>query len=111
MTLDKLAILTDPALSHRTLPSRVAPERLRPPPCRLDELRRVDVVLVSHKYVCSCLAQYCTDAFSHFDHLDPEAIHELGDSCEWIVPIGVGPFIRQHGVTRVTELECVVSAL
>jgi N-acyl-phosphatidylethanolamine-hydrolysing phospholipase D len=42
---------------------------------------------------------------SHFDHLDPEAIHELGDSCEWIVPIGVGPFIREHGVTRVTELE------
>jgi N-acyl-phosphatidylethanolamine-hydrolysing phospholipase D len=42
---------------------------------------------------------------SHFDHLDPEAIYELGDSCEWIVPIGVGPFIREHGVTRVTELE------
>lgn len=49
VTLDKLAILTDPALSHRTLPSRIAPERLRPPPCRLDELRRVDLVLVSHK--------------------------------------------------------------
>lgn len=45
--------------------------------------------------------------YSHFDHLDPEAILELGDSCEWIVPIGVGPFIRQHGVTRVTELEWV----
>jgi N-acyl-phosphatidylethanolamine-hydrolysing phospholipase D len=49
------------------------------------------------------------DYDSHFDHLDPEAIHELGDSCEWIVPIGVGPFIRQHGVTRVTELEQVKS--
>lgn len=50
VTLDKLAILTDPALSDRTLPSRLAPQRLRPSPCTLSELRRVDVVLVSHKY-------------------------------------------------------------
>ncbi len=50
VTLDKLAILTDPALSDRTLPSRLAPQRLRPSPCTLSELKRVDVVLVSHKY-------------------------------------------------------------
>ena len=42
---------------------------------------------------------------SHYDHLDPEAMKELGDSCEWIVPAGVGPFMRSHGLTRVTELE------
>jgi N-acyl-phosphatidylethanolamine-hydrolysing phospholipase D len=47
--MDNLAILTDPALSDRTLPSRIAPQRLRPSPCRLDELKQVDVVLVSHK--------------------------------------------------------------
>lgn len=51
VTLDSLAILTDPALSDRTIPSRLAPQRLRPAPCTLDELRRVDVVLVSHKWV------------------------------------------------------------
>ncbi|KAK4689377.1 N-acyl-phosphatidylethanolamine-hydrolyzing phospholipase D, partial [Tremellales sp. Uapishka_1] len=90
VTLDNLTILTDPALSDQTLPSIVAPHRLRPSPCTLDELRRVDVVLVSH---------------NHFDHLDPLAVQELGDSCEWIVPIGVGPFIRGLGVTRVTELD------
>lgn len=90
VTLDNLAILTDPALSERTLPSRLAPQRLRPSPCTLDELKRVDVVLVSH---------------NHFDHLDPEAVKELGDSCEWIVPIGVGPFLREYGITRVTELD------
>ncbi|KAK1922686.1 beta-lactamase superfamily domain-containing protein [Papiliotrema laurentii] len=90
VTMDNLAILTDPALSDRTLPSRIAPQRLRPPPCTLDELKKIDVVLVSH---------------NHFDHLDPEAIIELGDSCEWIVPTGVGPFIRSYGVTRVTELD------
>ncbi|WVO17827.1 hypothetical protein L204_105525 [Cryptococcus depauperatus] len=90
VTLDKLAILTDPALQHRTIPSILAPERLRPPPCSLNDLKRVDVVLVSH---------------NHYDHLDPEAIKELGDSCEWIAPVGVGAFLRQHGATRVTELD------
>jgi N-acyl-phosphatidylethanolamine-hydrolysing phospholipase D len=67
----------------------------------------VDLVLVSHKSVqpSQQLSETWTHVNSHFDHLDPEAIHELGDSCEWIVPIGVGPFIREHGVTRVTELE------
>ncbi|WWD09313.1 hypothetical protein V865_007436 [Kwoniella europaea PYCC6329] len=90
VTLDNLTILTDPALSDRTLPSRIAPQRLRPSPCELSELKRVDVVLVSH---------------NHFDHLDPEAIKELGDSCEWFVPKGVAPFIRKFGVTRVTELD------
>ncbi len=30
---------------------------------------------------------------------------ELGDSCEWIVPMGVGQYIRSLGVTRVKELE------
>lgn len=49
VTMDNLAILTDPALSDRTLPSRVAPQRLRPSPCTLDELKKVDLVLVSHK--------------------------------------------------------------
>ncbi|EIW65767.1 hypothetical protein TREMEDRAFT_46031 [Tremella mesenterica DSM 1558] len=90
VTLDNLTILTDPALSDRTLPSRLAPQRLRPPPCSLSDLKRIDVVLVSH---------------NHFDHLDPEAVKELGDSCEWVVPIGVGSFLRELGVTRVTELD------
>ncbi|WWD17956.1 hypothetical protein CI109_102401 [Kwoniella shandongensis] len=90
VTLDNLAILTDPALQDRTIPSRLAPQRLRPAPCRLDELKRVDVVLVSH---------------NHYDHLDPLAVTELGDSCEWIVPIGLGPFLREHGATRITELD------
>lgn len=42
---------------------------------------------------------------SHYDHLDPEAIKELGDTCEWIVPVGVGDFVKSHGATRVRELE------
>jgi len=63
---------------------------LRPSPCELNELKQIDVVMVSH---------------NHYDHLDLEAVTELGDSCEWIVPLGVGGFLRQLGVSRVTELE------
>ena len=51
VTIDGLAVLTDPALSDRTIPSRLAPQRLRPAPCTLEELRRIDLVLVSHKCV------------------------------------------------------------
>lgn len=90
VTLDKLAILTDPALQDRTIPSMLAPQRIRPAPCTLEELKRVDLVLVSH---------------NHYDHLDPEAVKELGDSCEWVVPKGAGDFLRGLGVTRVTELD------
>lgn len=42
---------------------------------------------------------------SHYDHLDPDAVLQLGDSCEWVVPMGAGNFFRDLGVTRVTELE------
>ncbi|KAL1407486.1 hypothetical protein Q8F55_006919 [Vanrija albida] len=90
VTLDKLAILCDPALQHRTIPSALAPERIRPPPCEIDDLKRVDVVLVSH---------------NHYDHLDPEAVKELGDSVQWVVPAGAGQFLRELGVSRVTELD------
>lgn len=54
VTLDNLAVLTDPALSDKTLESVLAPHRLRPSPCELEELRRIDVVLVSHKSVSAC---------------------------------------------------------
>jgi N-acyl-phosphatidylethanolamine-hydrolysing phospholipase D len=49
VTLDKLAILTDPALQDRTIPSTLAPQRIRPAPCTYEDLKRVDLVLVSHK--------------------------------------------------------------
>ena len=42
---------------------------------------------------------------SHYDHLDPEAVKELGDSCLWVVPKGAGQFLRELGVTRVEELD------
>lgn len=57
-------------------------------------------------HLCSIAALFTTDC-SHYDHLDPEAVKELGDSCEWVVPRGAGQFLRDLGVSRVTELEWV----
>lgn len=48
--LDGLCILTDPIFSERTIDSWFAPSRLRPVPCALRELLKIDVVLVSHSH-------------------------------------------------------------
>lgn len=47
--MDGLCVLTDPQFSDRTLDSFIAPSRIRELPCSLEDLKRVDVVLVSHK--------------------------------------------------------------
>ena len=52
--MDGYNILTDPIFSTRTIGNWFGPKRLRPPPCKLSELPRVDIVLVSH---------------DHYDHL------------------------------------------
>lgn len=46
-----LTILTDPVFGKQPLESILSPTRMRPMPCTIDEIRNVDVVLVSHKYV------------------------------------------------------------
>ena len=49
------------------------------------------------------------DAFSasssHFDHLDIEAVRELGNSVRWYVPLGVKEWFTEQGVKNVIELE------
>jgi hypothetical protein len=44
---------------------------------------------------------------SHFDHLDIEAVRELGDSVKWFVPLGCKTWFNNQGVSNVTELEYV----
>lgn len=44
---------------------------------------------------------------SHFDHLDIKAVHELGNSVAWYVPLGLKDWFNREGVTNVTELEFV----
>jgi len=82
--------LTDPVFSHRASPfSMAGPARLRPTPCRLDELPRVDFVIVSH---------------NHYDHLDATVVSALGNSTKWFVPMGLKSWFLGMGVSNVTEL-------
>lgn len=48
--IDGLCVLTDPIFSDRTVETWFAPSRLRPVPCALRELLKIDVVLVSHSH-------------------------------------------------------------
>ncbi|RKP03664.1 hypothetical protein CXG81DRAFT_9272 [Caulochytrium protostelioides] len=87
-------LLTDPIFQMRTV-DYIGPKRLRPPPCTLEALPPVDLVLVSH---------------NHYDHLDAHVVDAYGDSVTWVVPLGLGPWFRARGVTNLVELDWWASA-
>jgi len=81
--------LTDPIWSMRC-GSFPGPKRVVPPPCELDELPTLDAILITS---------------NRPDHLDKSTVQNLGNRAEWLVPLGVGEFLREHGVTRYTEMD------
>lgn len=90
-----LNLLVDPHLGERASPvSFAGPRRLTAPPLRVDQLPRVDAVLISH---------------NHYDHLDAETVRQLaaqpGGSPQFLVPLGVAAWMRDQGITRVRELD------
>ena len=61
--LDGVNILTDPVFSERASPfSFAGPKRKTPPGLTIDQLPRIDIVLISH---------------NHYDHLDKSSIEAL----------------------------------
>ncbi|KAI8641926.1 beta-lactamase superfamily domain-containing protein [Parasitella parasitica] len=82
ITMEGLKILTDPVFEHS--------KRLRPPPCPLSEIGRIDIVLVSHQ---------------HFDHLDEKAVEQLGNNATWYIPLGLRQWFNKKGVDNVIELD------
>jgi len=81
--------LTDPMWSTRC-GSFPGPKRVVPPPCTLQELPTIDAVLITS---------------NRPDHLDRDTVREIGNSCKWFVPLGVGEFLKTQGVTRYVELD------
>jgi L-ascorbate metabolism protein UlaG (beta-lactamase superfamily) len=83
--LDGATILTDPQWSERASPFRhLGPRRFSPPPLPLEDLPRVDAVVISH---------------DHYDHLDRATVVALAERVpQWIVPLGVGAHLAKWGV-------------
>jgi len=94
LQLGGLNILTDPVWSARASPvSFAGPRRWMPPAIDLAALPPIDIVLQSH---------------NHYDHLDDRTVRRLAlaqPDAQWLVPLGLAPFVERRGVRRVTELD------
>ncbi len=79
-----LNLLVDPVWSERASPYRFAgPRRVVPPGVALDDLPRLDAVLITH---------------NHYDHLDTATLGRLHERspCRIIVPLGNDTILRRH---------------
>jgi N-acyl-phosphatidylethanolamine-hydrolysing phospholipase D len=89
---DGVTVLTDPIFSDRCSPFAWAgPRRYRPPPCKIEELPKPDVILISH---------------SHYDHLDLNSVKSIHDrfgsggegGVRWFVPSGMKSWFESIGI-------------
>jgi L-ascorbate metabolism protein UlaG (beta-lactamase superfamily) len=94
--IDGVRVLIDPIWEQRAAPVQwFGPKRFFPPTVRLEQLPRVDVVLVSH---------------DHYDHLGANTLRELSKlpatvNAQWITSVGVGKILNKSGVPSVRELD------
>lgn len=93
--IDGLNILTDPIFSQRASPLQfMGPKRYRGPPCTVEQLPRIDAVVISH---------------SHYDHLDAGSVASLnarfGGELRWFVPLGLMDWLVKMGCENVMELD------
>ena len=88
------AILTDPMFSDRASPiSFLGPKRFVPPAITIKDLPPIDIIFVSH---------------SHYDHLDIPSLEALAlrfPDIVAIVPLGLGVYAREAGISDVRELD------
>lgn len=85
-------ILTDPVFSARCSPISLGPKRRVSLPITLEELPKIDYVLLSH---------------NHYDHLDEKSalfISKKYPDCKWIVPTGVKKWFEKRKIRNVFEL-------
>lgn len=87
-------VLTDPVLSHRASPLKVAGPKsfYNPASVSPERLSRIDVMVITH---------------DHYDHLDYKAIRTLdGRTRAYVVPLGVGSHLEAWGVRPDKIHEC-----
>eukprot|EP00834_Sanchytrium_tribonematis_P006968 NODE_571_length_5897_cov_0.529148.p1 type:complete len:356 gc:universal NODE_571_length_5897_cov_0.529148:1215-2282(+) len=86
-------ILTDPVFSQRCSPfSFAGPKRYTQPPCKITDLKNIDLCLISH---------------CHYDHLDQQTIKLIGNQCHYIVPLKTTKLLRQVGIedANISEMD------
>lgn len=92
--IDGSRILVDPVWGLRASPfGWVGPKRFYPPILPIDELPKIDAVVISH---------------DHYDHLDVTTVDFLkAHEVRWVVPLGVGAHLEYWGVASelITELD------
>lgn len=84
IALDGVRAITDPLLRKQILHLR------RAAPLELEEVRELDVVLLSHL---------------HYDHLDLPSVRRLDRSTPFVVPRGAGALVSRQGFRSVVELD------
>ena len=98
LEIDGLRVLIDPVWDERASPRQwFGPKRFFAPPLRLEELPKLDAVLLSH---------------DHYDHLGEGTVRRLvglpsAASARWVTSLGVGAILEQFGVRsgQIAELD------
>jgi len=98
LEIDGTRVLIDPVWDKRAAPMQWAgPKRFYDAPLSLQELPRIDAILLSH---------------DHYDHLGAGTVRKLAGleaaaGAQWIAPLGVGTVLSGLGVAacRVAELD------
>jgi L-ascorbate metabolism protein UlaG (beta-lactamase superfamily) len=89
----KMGILTDPQFSDRASPvGFIGPKRIRKPALQIEEIPKLDFVLISH---------------NHYDHLDLPTLDKLNKKFhpQFIVPLGNKKLLEDEGIQNVVELD------
>jgi L-ascorbate metabolism protein UlaG (beta-lactamase superfamily) len=92
LQFDSLNILTDPVFSKRVSPfSWVGPKRARKSGIEINQLPRIDIVIISH---------------NHYDHLDIKSLKEINKKFKpiFIIPIGNSKLMTSNGISNFKEL-------
>ncbi len=84
--IDSVRLLIDPVFSDYASPFDFGPKRFHPPPIALQDLPKIDMVLISH---------------DHYDHLDMKTIMYLAKrGTQFFVPLGIGAHLERWEVPK-----------
>ncbi len=86
-------VITDPQFSRRASPTQLAgPSRSRLPGLSIEELPKIDKVLISH---------------NHYDHMDLPSLKSLQKAFNplFIMPLGNSKYLKKAGISPTIELD------